>query len=1032
MPTINEEYEAFIPPLADFSELLELPDNAFTASGDLLSGLSSTAEPSSVEYAILERAIGADVDPDPSYSPDDQLGNWNLPGPANDQYVSLEEPDYAKFENWIPQFIRPTKPCDYCGPRRLNCYITRGETCCTPCHSLFRECSLTNTRTLEGMNAATGHLLDTLHVVDEDIAKEQGTLTGIKPLKSKTGFTSLPSVRSDDAPGSSKRNGIRFPRHAVKVLRDWLDAHQDNPYPTEKEKAELEKRTELSSSQIANWLANARRRRKVTEKARKPMSSPSLKPTTPAIDIPAQDKPWDELNPLERWKNSPPEHDPASITDIANAVANSDLPVDQVSTSPSSAGRRHKRSSAGSGFSNSRAPSTTSFETGQTSSKSASTSAAWSQQSSQSRGSFGSFSSGLAGKKDRRRRRRPAQSTLRNPAEEKKRIFQCTFCTDTFKSKYDWTRHEKSLHLSLEKWICAPLGPVIADPTTGVKTCVYCEEQDPSDEHVETHNHRQCEEKGLDARTFYRKDHLRQHLRLMHSCAMIPCMDNWKSTAVNINSRCGFCGKRFTNWNERVDHLTAHFKAGARMGEWKGCRGLDPAVAAQVTNAMPPYLIGVESTSPNPFSATDRGTWREDLPRLEDGQYALDFGNLYYEEIGPSQKQEKITGLPAKSTCWEILTVRLGQYANEMAEKGIVLTDEMLQVRARYILYESNDTWNQTAADNPEWLDLFKKAHGLDFIPGKVGAPGQNVPEDLETYQDLGLRIPFQVQLKTYNAAAARHREETKRERDVWAILSKEGVLHDPKTGKCTHIECEDNIFDSHTAPCDGANKNTWRWCTYQLPPSEARKVAALVWPSRVDDDVSQQRAKNLARGLNALSHVCAEGECPPAVTDSQRDDYHPRHRYELPKERAQRFATTTGPWEHSGLMPPTISTAELANTPNTTSTGAMMEFLGGEIGQHLPFSADPETALIPINNDFDWAMPTTEAEEAAINRDIDRLIAETSGGQQQPAMTGMEFPAMTGPDTTAMPDFNFDMDMDFDGVFDMPMDDTFGPMGGS
>ena len=365
------------------------------------------------------------------------------------------------LSQWIPQFIRPAKPCDYCRSRRLNCYITRGETGCTPCNALFRECSLTKTRTLEGLNAATGHLLDTLHVVDEDAAKEQGTLTGIKPLKSKSAASGASLARLDDAPGSSKRNGIRFPRHAVKVLRDWLDAHSENPYPTEEEKADLVERTELKPSQIANWLANARRRRKVTDKARKPLLSPSLQPSTPAIAIPQSEKPWDELDPFERWKHSPPENEPASMRDIVNAVVNGDLPDDQVSTSPSSDGRRKKRSSAGSGFSNNIRPaSTTSFETGQSSSLSATNSAAWSQHSSQSRGSFGSFNSSLAGKRDRRRRRRPTHAAMRKPGDEKKRMFQCTFCTDSFKSKYDWTRHEKSLHLSLEKWICAPLGYV--------------------------------------------------------------------------------------------------------------------------------------------------------------------------------------------------------------------------------------------------------------------------------------------------------------------------------------------------------------------------------------------------------------------------------------------------------------------------------------------------------------------------------------------------------------------------------------------
>lgn len=171
--------------------------------------------------------------------------------------------------------------------------------------------------------------LDTLHVVDEDAVKERGTVTGIKQLKSKgRGASSSTSVRPDDEPGSSKRNGIRFPRHAVKTLRDWVDAHADNPYPTEEEKAELEKKTELKPSQIANWLANARRRRKVSDKARpRVCASPSLGPTTPAIDIPGIEapKPWDELNPFERWRHSPPENEPADIENIKDAMAHSKI-----------------------------------------------------------------------------------------------------------------------------------------------------------------------------------------------------------------------------------------------------------------------------------------------------------------------------------------------------------------------------------------------------------------------------------------------------------------------------------------------------------------------------------------------------------------------------------------------------------------------------------------------------------------------------------------------------------------------------------
>lgn len=32
----------------------------------------------------------------------------------------------------------------------------------------------------------------------------------------------------------------------------------------------------------------------------------------------------------------------------------------------------------------------------------------------------------------------------------------------------------------------------------------------------------------------------------------------------------------------------------------------------------------------------------------------------------------------------------------------------MLQQEARRVLYDSEDSWNQTIADNPEWLSAFR------------------------------------------------------------------------------------------------------------------------------------------------------------------------------------------------------------------------------------------------------------------------------------------------------------------------------------
>ncbi|KAK8188423.1 uncharacterized protein BKA78DRAFT_229357, partial [Phyllosticta capitalensis] len=378
-------------------------------------------------------------------------------------------------------------------------------------------------------------------------------------------------------------------------------------------------------------------------------------PGTAAIDIPNNPS-WKDLNPMERWKISPPENEPAPLTAIAQAVRQQTPPLDNSSSTHTS---RHG-SSASSGPQSRRAPSSASLEV----------------------------------TSDRRRRRR--QEVKPKPvADEGRRMFQCTFCTDTFRSKYDWKRHELSLHLSLEKWICAPLGPVICTES-GQRKCVFCEELNPSKEHLENHNWTACEEKSPEQRTFFRKDHLRQHMRLMHDCKLNGLMESWKSETTYIRSRCGFCCKTFDTWQDRVDHLAKEFRNGAQMKDWKGCRGFDPQVALLVTNAMPPYLIGSESKTPNPFKASEPASI------------------LQQEGIGPdiSLPSNNVPGTTS-ATCWEILTVRLGRFTKLQMSRGIMPTDEMLQREARRIIYDNDDGWEQTAADNPEWLELFKKAHGI-------------------------------------------------------------------------------------------------------------------------------------------------------------------------------------------------------------------------------------------------------------------------------------------------------------------------------
>ena len=135
--------------------------------------------------------------------------------------------------------------------------------------------------------------LDTLDAVDEDGERHFGGLTGKKQMRSLGHVGPI----EDELPGergTKKSAGTvaRFPRAAVKLLKDWMIAHIDHPYPTDEEKEMLKSETGLSINQISNWMANTRRRQKARPKR---SASPSIRPSTGAIDIPAG-RTWDDLS----------------------------------------------------------------------------------------------------------------------------------------------------------------------------------------------------------------------------------------------------------------------------------------------------------------------------------------------------------------------------------------------------------------------------------------------------------------------------------------------------------------------------------------------------------------------------------------------------------------------------------------------------------------------------------------------------------------------------------------------------------------
>ncbi|KAK1527822.1 homeobox and C2H2 transcription factor [Colletotrichum paranaense] len=419
----------------------------------------------------------------------------------------------------------------------------------------------------------------------------------------------IPSLQPSDTTTPPKI-GTRFSSKSLRILKTWLANNNHHPYPTTEDMEILQRQTGLSRQQITNWLANTRRRTRFKVPPKRPPSPAITSSRTMPIDIPAGSSLSDtfqHLNPLQRWQVSPPEHEPASVSAIANAVSGfssegEDLGdrslTDTIPTrslygqsSASSAGTSHSsRSSANSAYSHNSHTSLRSLEP-----------------------------LGKSAVKRRRRRALAKRPEAKGTGTlwQTSNTYQCTFCTETFKTKHNWQRHEKSLHLSLERWECAPTGATVPD-AIGQPVCIFCSEANPNKEHLEKHNYQACRDRQPEDRTFYRKDHLQQHLKLVHDAKFLRWpMGDWKYESEIIRSRCGFCGHTMSSWTDRIDHLAEHFKDGKTMADWHGDWGFDDNVLNMVENSVQPYLIHMERNSPWPF------TTKQGVPETPPNAYEL-------------------------------------------------------------------------------------------------------------------------------------------------------------------------------------------------------------------------------------------------------------------------------------------------------------------------------------------------------------------------------------------------------------------------
>jgi hypothetical protein len=149
----------------------------------------------------------------------------------------------------------------------------------------------------------------------------------------------------------------------------------------------------------------------------------------------------------------------------------------------------------------------------------------------------------------------------------------CTFCQKRLYSQIEWLRHERTIHMPEELWVCCP--------RTGEfpKRCPFCEKGHPSPAHLADHNYLSCQEKPLSERTFALKDQFLQHISQVHRVspgqkpARLTELENaWRHPLPAEISRqalhCGFCGATFATYQDRTTHVGRHFGEGADMMSW--------------------------------------------------------------------------------------------------------------------------------------------------------------------------------------------------------------------------------------------------------------------------------------------------------------------------------------------------------------------------------------------------------------------------------------------------------------------------------
>jgi hypothetical protein len=108
----------------------------------------------------------------------------------------------------------------------------------------------------------------------------------------------------------------------------------------------------------------------------------------------------------------------------------------------------------------------------------------------------------------------------------------------------------------------------------------FCPNSRLDSNHRAKHNLLECIHKPEEDRAFTRKDHLKLHINKRHLIRgegmkgdIQDVLDSWARQSLPFEKtdpelHCGFCGRRFEAWKDRVEHVANHFKDGLDLSSW--------------------------------------------------------------------------------------------------------------------------------------------------------------------------------------------------------------------------------------------------------------------------------------------------------------------------------------------------------------------------------------------------------------------------------------------------------------------------------